>query len=62
MGTSHAADDSLGVLIFLFLNVLLNHLWVETLKAIWLDLETVVKISEVLNVVVNCLAPLLLLG
>lgn len=40
--------------------MLLDDLWVECLEAIWLQLESIVEFLDILNIVVNCLGPLLL--
>jgi hypothetical protein len=58
----HSTDYPLGILIFLLLDVFLNYLRIKTLKAVWLNLEAVVEVGQVLDVVVDCLGPLLLLG
>jgi hypothetical protein len=52
---AHTTDNPLWVLVFLFLNVLLNQFGVETLQAVWLDLETIIEIGQVLNIVVHSL-------
>ena len=53
-------DDSIGVLILPFLKMSLNLLGVVRLKAIWLQLESLVKILQILNVILDCLRALLL--
>jgi hypothetical protein len=58
----HAGHNALGVLVFLFLNVLLHQFGVEALQTVRLHLEPIVEVCQVLNIVVDSLRSLLLLG
>jgi hypothetical protein len=58
----HPTYNALGILIFLLLDVFLNKLGIKPLKAVGLHLEAVIEVREVLDVVVDCLGPLLLLS
>ena len=62
LGRFDALDDSLGVLIFLLLDMFLDVLWVVALQTIWLDLEAIVEICKILDKVVHGLRSLLFFG
>lgn len=47
--------DSVGILVFPFLEVSLDLLRVESLKSVWLDLEAFVEVGHVLDVILDCL-------
>jgi hypothetical protein len=50
----------ISVLVLPLLQMLLHDLWIECLKAVWLHLEAIIEFLDILNIVVNCLRPLLL--
>ena len=54
-----AMYDSICILIFPFLQMPLNLLWVERLETIWLKLETFIEILQILYVILYSLRPLL---
>ena len=55
-------DYPVSVLVPPFLKMPLNLLWIERLKLIWLNLESLVKILEVLYIILDGLGALLLDG
>ena len=52
---SEAMDYAISVLVFPLLQVPLHLLRIERLQRIWLVLEPLVELRDVLNVVLNCL-------
>ena len=62
LGRLDALDDSLGVLIFLLLDVFLDVLRIVALQTIWLNLEAIVEVSKILDKVMHSLRSLLLFG
>ena len=58
----YVLDYSIRVLIFTTLYAFLDVLWVVFLQRVGLTLETIVKVSQILNVVLHSLRPLLLFG
>lgn len=62
LGRLEAVDYPVSVLVPPFLKMPLNLLGIERLKLIWLNLESLVKILQVLNVILDGLGALLLDG